>query len=108
MSPDTILPENVIGDGCIRELRKFGVDTEQIQRGRGRMGIYLLESGANQLPSKVIYDRAYSSLAIAKPGDIDWDKVLEKIGWFHITGITPAISEGAMELSLEAVKKAKI
>ncbi len=103
----TILPENVIGDGCIRELRKFGVDTEQIQRGRGRMGIYLLESGANQLPSKVIYDRAYSSLAIAKPGDIDWDKVLEKIGWFHITGITPAISEGAMELSLEAVKKAK-
>lgn len=71
------------------------------------MGIYLLESGANQLPSKVIYDRAYSSLAIAKPGDIDWDKVLEKIGWFHITGITPAISEGAMELSLEAVKKAK-
>lgn len=103
----TILPENSIGDGCVRELRGFGVDTSKIKRGQGRMGIYLLEVGANQLPSKVIYDRADSSLAIAKPGDINWKDAFAGVGWFHITGITPAISEGAMELSLEAVKEAK-
>lgn len=71
------------------------------------MGIYFLENGANQLPSKVVYDRAYSAIALAKPGDIDWDKVFEGVDWFHITGITPAISESAMELSLESVKVAK-
>ena len=75
--------------------------------GEGRMGIYYLEGGANQLPSKVVYDRAYSSIAMAKPGDIDWDKAFEGVGWFHITGITPAIFESAMELSLESVKEAK-
>lgn len=103
----TVLPENPLGDECIKELRKFGVDTTKIQRGPGRMGIYFLEGGANQLPSKVIYDRANSAIALAKPGDIDWDKVFDGIGWFHITGITPAISESAMELSLESVKAAK-
>ena len=71
------------------------------------MGIYFLEAGANQLPSKVVYDREYSAISLAKPGDIDWDKAFEGIGWFHITGITPAISESAMELSLESVKEAK-
>ena len=71
------------------------------------MGIYFLESGANQLPSKVIYDRAWSSIALAKPGCIDWDKAFEGVDWFHITGITPAISESAKELSLESVKEAK-
>ena len=71
------------------------------------MGIYFLENGANQLPSKVVYDCAYSAIALAKPGDIDWDKVFECVDWFHITGITPAISESAMELSLESVKVAK-
>ena len=103
----TVLPNNVLGDECIKELRRFGVDTKRILRGDGRMGIYFLEGGANQLPSKVVYDRAYSSIALAKPGDIDWDKAFEGIGWFHITGITPAISESAMELSLESVKEAK-
>ena len=73
----------------------------------GRMGIYYLEAGANQLPSKVVYDRAYSSIALAKPGDIDWNRAFDGVGWFHITGIIPAISESAMELSLESVKKAK-
>ena len=87
--------------------RYFGVDTKKIVRGEGRMGIYYLEGGANQLPSKVVYDRAYSSIALAKPGDIDWDKAFEGVDWFHITGITPAISESAMELSLESVKEAK-
>lgn len=103
----TVLPDNTIGDACVAELRRFGVDVSKIQRGPGRMGIYFLESGANQLPSKVVYDRAYSAMALAKPGDLDWDKVLDGVDWFHITGITPAISETAMLLSLESVKAAK-
>ena len=104
----TLLPKNAIADECVKELRKFGVDTARIVRAdQGRMGIYYLEAGANQLPSKVVYDREYSAIALARPGDIDWDKAFEGIGWFHITGITPAISETAMELSLESVKEAK-
>ena len=103
----TVLPSNVIADECVKELRKFGVDTTRIVRGDGRMGIYYLEGGANQLPSKVVYDRAYSAIALAKLGDIDWDKAFEGVDWFHITGITPAISESAMELSIESVKEAK-
>lgn len=103
----TVLPENDIAEACIRELHYFGVTTKKIVRGDGRLGIYYLEGGANQLPSKVIYDRAYSCIALAKPGDIDWDRAYEGVDWFHITGITPAVSESAMELSLEAVKKAK-
>ena len=103
----TVLPKNDIAEACIRELRYFGVDTSRILRGVGRMGIYYLEGGANQLPSKVVYDRAYSAIALAKPGDIDWDKAFDGVDWFHITGITPAISETAMELSLESVAEAK-
>ena len=103
----TVLPDNAIGDECVKELRRFGVCTAQIQRGPGRMGIYYLEGGANQLPSKVVYDRSYSAIALAKPDDIDWDKAFGGVNWFHITGITPAISESAMELSLESVKIAK-
>ena len=103
----TVLPDNAIGDECVKELRRFGVDVSKVQRGPGRMGIYFLENGANQLPSKVVYDRAYSAIALAKPGDLNWDKVFEGVDWFHITGITPAISESAMELSLESVKVAK-
>ena len=103
----TVLPKNDIAEACIRELRYFGVDTSRILRGEGRMGIYYLEGGANQLPSKVVYDRAYSAIALAKPGDIDWDKAFDGVDWFHITGITPVISETAMELSLESVAEAK-
>lgn len=104
----TVLPKNALGEECIRELRRFGVDTRKILRsGNGRMGIYFLENGANQLPSKVIYDRADSAIALAKPGDIDWDSAFAGVNWFHITGITPAISESAMQLSLESVKKAR-
>lgn len=102
----TVLPKNALGDACISELRRFGIRTEKILRGEGRMGIYFLEGGANQLPSKVVYDREYSAAALAKPGDIDWDKALSGVGWFHITGITPAISSTAMLLSKEAVKEA--
>lgn len=103
----TVLPENPLGDACIRELRQWGIDVSRVLRGPGRMGIFFLEGGANQLPSKVVYDRADSAIALAKTGDIDWDIVFADIGWFHITGITPAISETAMELSLESVKEAK-
>lgn len=103
----TVLPQNDIAESCIRELRYFGVGTQKIIRSDGRMGIYYLEGGANQLPSKVVYDRAYSAISLAKPGDIDWDKAFEAVTWFHITGITPAISESAMQLSLESVKEAK-
>ena len=104
----TVLPRNAIADECVKELRKFGVDTKRIVRtDKGRLGIYYLEGGANQLPSKVVYDRAYSAIALAKPGDIDWDRAFEGVDWFHITGITPAISESAMALSLESVREAK-
>lgn len=103
----TVLPNNDIGEACIRELRGFGVDTSKIVKTNGRMGIYFLETGAVQRPSKVIYDRAGSAISEAKPGDIDWAKVFEGADWFHITGITPAISQGAADLSLEAVKAAK-
>ena len=103
----TVLPSNAIGDACVAELRSFGVDTSRILRGEGRMGIYYLEAGANQLPSKVVYDRAGSAIAVAKPGSIDWDAAFAGADGFHISGITPAISDPAMELSLESVKEAK-
>ncbi len=103
----TVLPSNTLGDECVAELRRFGVNTDKIQRGEGRLGIYYLEAGANQRPSKVIYDREGSSMAQAKVGDIDWDKAFDGVDWFHITGITPAISKKAMELALESVQKAK-
>ena len=103
----TVLPRNLIGDECIKELRKHGVDTGKINRGGGRMGTYFLEAGANQRPSNVVYDRSDSAIALAKPGDIDWDDVLSGAGWFHITGITPAVSDSARELSFEAVRAAK-
>jgi len=103
----SVIPNNPIGDACIRELRKYHVDTSLIIRKGNRLGIYFLETGANQRPSKVIYDRSHSAIAEAKPGDIDWDEILQEVNWFHLSGITPAISLSASELSLEAVKKAR-
>lgn len=103
----TVLPNNMLSDACIAELRRYGVDTSRIQRGPGRMGMYFLETGAAQRPSKVVYDRDYSAIALAKPGDIDWNAALEGVEWLHITGITPAISQSAMELSMECVRQAK-
>ncbi len=103
----TVLPDNVVGDECIKTLRYFGVDTSTIIRGPGRMGTYYLETGSNQRPSKVVYDRAGSALSLAKPGDIDWNKIFSNADWFHITGITPALSQTAMELSMESVQAAK-
>ncbi len=104
----TVLPDkNPIADAVVGELRRFGVDASRIVRGKGRMGVYYVEGGANQRPSKVVYDRDYSAIALAKPGDIKWDQVLMGAGWFHITGITPAISSSAADLALESVNKAR-
>jgi len=103
----TVLPDNVLGDECVKELRRFGVGTCRITRAKGRLGLYFLEGGANQLPSKVVYDRDNSCIALAKPGDINWKNALDGVSWFHITGITPAISQSTADLSLESVKAAK-
>jgi 2-dehydro-3-deoxygluconokinase len=104
----TALPDkNPIADAAISQLRSFGVDTSKIVRGKGRLGVYYLETGASQRGSKVVYDRDGSTIALAKPGDISWDKVFEGANWFHITGITPAISASAADLALEAVRKAQ-
>jgi 2-dehydro-3-deoxygluconokinase len=104
----TVLPDaHPIADAAVGELRRFGVDTSRIVRGKGRMGVYYVEAGANQRASKVVYDRANSAIALAKSGDIDWDRALDGAGWFHITGITPAISASAAELSLESMRKAR-
>jgi len=103
----SVIPHNSIGDACIRELRRQDIDTSLILRKGNRLGIYFLENGANQRPSVVIYDRSHSAIAEAKPGDINWDKVFDGASWFHLSGITPAISLSASELSLEAVKKAR-
>ncbi len=103
----TVLPDSDIGRACARELRGLGVDVSQIVYKPGRMGIYYLETGAVQRPSKVIYDRAGSAMALATPEDLDWERVFRGASWFHITGITPAISQGAADLSLAAVRAAK-
>ncbi len=100
-------PNNPIADAVVAELRRFGVDTSQIVRARGRMPVYYVETGANQRPSKVVYDREYSSVALAKSGDVNWDTAFEGCGWFHVTGITPAISASAADLALEAARTAR-
>ena len=103
----TRLPENDLGDACLNSIRQFGVGTDNIVRGGDRIGIYFLETGAIQRSSKVVYDRANSAIATIHPGMINWEKVFSDARWFHWTGITPAISEGAAAVCLEAVKKAK-
>jgi 2-dehydro-3-deoxygluconokinase len=103
----TALPANPLGESAVSEIRKFGVDTSLIKRAGDRLGIYFLESGSNQRASKVTYDRAGSSMAGAKPGDFDWNAILEGATWFHISGVTPAISASAAALCLEAVKLAR-
>lgn len=101
------LPKNDIGDAAIGELARFGVDTKNVRRSGDRVGIYYLESGANQRPSKVVYDRAESSICNCGPGDFDWTKIFDGARWLHITGITPALSQSAADLSLECVREAK-
>ena len=101
------IPANVIGDACIAELRSFGVDTSLIRRQGERLGIYFLENGANQRPSRVTYDRAGSSISTAQLSDFDWNAVFDGADWFHISGVTPAISASAAELSLYAAREAR-
>ena len=98
------LPLNDIGDCALMEMRKRGVNTEHILRGGDRLGIYFLETGAVSRGSKVIYDRANSAMAEIQPGMIDWKTIFKNTSWFHWTGITPAISQGAADACLEAVK----
>ena len=101
------IPANPIGDACLGELRRFGVDTSRVRRQGSRLGIYFLEAGANQRPSKVVYDRSGSAIAAAKPGDFDWDAVLDGASWFHLTGVTPAISQSAADLAIEGARHAR-
>lgn len=103
----TCLPPHELGQAAINYLRRFGVDTSHIVRSGDRIGIYFLETGAVQRPSKVIYDRAHSAIAEVQPGMIPWDEVFAEADWFHFTGITPAISQSAADVCLEAVKAAK-
>ena len=103
----TKLPAHEIGQAAVNSLRKFGVDTSKIVRGGERVGIYYCEKGASQRPSKVIYDRAYSAIAMAKREDFDWDKIFEGVEWFHFTGITPALSDETAAIPLDACKKAR-
>ncbi len=100
------LPENDIARACLKDLRSYGVDTSGVVFGGDRLGIYFLETGAVARPSKVVYDRAGSSIATIQPGMIDWKRVLEGADWFHWTGITPALSQGAADVCLEAVRAA--
>ncbi len=103
----TCLPPNDLGDAAVNFVRQYGVDTGHIKRQGDRIGIYFVETGAVQRSSKVIYDRARSAIAEVRPGDIDWKEVLDGAGWFHVTGITPAISSGAAETTIEAVRTAR-
>lgn len=103
----TRLPPNELGDACIAYLRQFGVGVEKIIRGGDRLGIYFVEMGAAQRPNKVIYDRAFSAFATISAGAFDWEKIFADACWFHWTGITPAVSQGAADTCLDAVKKAK-
>lgn len=103
----TVLPDNPIGEAAMAELRRQNVDTSLIVRGGERVGIYFLEAGTNQRPSVVLYDRARSSIAEADPGAFDWDTVFDGADWFHLSGITPALSQSAANLSLQAVQIAK-
>lgn len=103
----TKLPKNDIGQAAVNSLRKFGVDTSKIARGGERVGIYYLEKGASQRPSKVIYDRAYSAIALAAAADFDWEEIFAGASWFHFTGITPALSDTLSDIALQACKAAK-
>jgi 2-dehydro-3-deoxygluconokinase len=103
----TVLPGNPIGDAALAELRRRGVDTSRVVRSGNRLGIYFLEAGTNQRPSVVIYDRDHSGMMQTGPATFEWEYVLEGADWFHISGITPALSQSTADLSLQAVREAK-
>lgn len=103
----TKLPDNPIGQAAVNTLRRFGVDTKYIVRGGNRVGIYYLEKGASQRPSKVVYDRAGSAIAEATSADFNWEEIFDGAEWFHFTGITPALGQNVANICLEACKAAK-
>lgn len=103
----TKLPQNDVGRAAERALKYFGVDTSKIVYGEGRMGLYYLEKGASQRPSKVIYDRQYSAVSLAQASEFDWDYIFENVTWFHWTGITPALSDSLAQICLVACQKAQ-
>ena len=103
----TKLPDNEIGQSAFNKLRQFGVDTSNIIKEGERLGIYYLEKGASQRPSKVIYDRAHSAIAESETDDFNWDEIFKDAKWFHFSGITPALSDNLAEICLIACKKAK-
>lgn len=103
----TRFPDNDLGEAATRKLRQYGVDTEAIVYGKERMGLYFLENGAMQRPSRIVYDRFDSAFAHIKPGAVDWNAAFKGATWFHWTGITPAISQGAADVCLEALSLAK-
>lgn len=104
----TALPKNMLGDACVAELQRFGVETRRIVRSdRGRLGLYWLETGANQRPSNVVYDRDGSAIGVSPASAYDWAAAFDGAGWFHTTGITPAISRAAAEAALAGVREAK-
>ena len=103
----TKFPEHEVGQAAINSIRRYGVDTSMIVRGGDRVGVYYLEKGASQRPSKVIYDRAGSAIATASATDFDWDTILEGCGCFYITGITPALSDTMPDICIEAAKVAR-
>lgn len=103
----TCLPSNEIGQAAVNYLRRFGVDTSHIIRTGERIGVYYLETGADQRASKVIYDRAHSAISEVKPGTIRWDQILTETKWFHFTGITPALSQNTADVCLEAVRSTR-
>lgn len=103
----TRLPKNPFGDGAISSLRALGVDTSYVARGGERIGVYFLETGASQRPSVVVYDRAGSAVSETRPGEFDWAKIFDGAGWFHFTGITPALGPKVAEETAEACRAAK-
>lgn len=103
----TALPDNELTDVCLGELRRFGVDVSGVLRRPGRFGAYYVEAGSGQRPSKVLYDRDFSSISLAGLAEFDWEKIFSGADWFHITGITPAISKSSAELALKAMAEAR-
>jgi len=101
------VPNNEVGDACINDLRRYGVDTSEIVRGGDRIGLYYIEKGASQRGSKVIYDRANSAISLAQPQEFNWDQIFKDANWFHFTGITPALGDNMTEICKEACKIAK-
>jgi 2-dehydro-3-deoxygluconokinase len=103
----TVLPDNPLADACIEQLRAQGVDVSLILRGEGRMGVYFIEAGVDQRPSRILYDRDFSAMSLAGPERLEWGRIFQAGSWFHITGVTPALSQRAADLALAAARAAK-